>query len=63
VTHGELGVFARRNEWGGKKLEFMRDFLADGVVTVEISEPVIGAYVEIDCFSREHRGFDQDGQE
>ena len=53
VTHGEMWVLAERNDWGEKKRTFLRQLL-DNLVTVEISQPVIDAYVAIDLASHKH---------
>lgn len=53
VTQGELLAFARRNAWGAQKLGVVRKMI-DNVVTIEISQPVIDAYVELDYASAKH---------
>ena len=54
VTHGEIGVIAKRRSWGGAKLDALRDAL-DDLVAVDIRHPdIIGAYVETDLFSQDH---------
>lgn len=55
VTHGELLAFVRRNAWGDKKLAIVRKML-ENVVTIELSQPVIEAYVELDYASAKHPG-------
>lgn len=54
VTHGEIWVLARRNNWGPQKCTVLRTML-DDLVTVDISHSaVIEAYVELDQLSRAH---------
>lgn len=54
VTHGELRVLARRNNWGRQKRAALQTTL-DNLVTVDISHPaVIEAYVELDLLSQAH---------
>ncbi len=54
VTHGEVRVLARRNQWGPEKLQALQAAL-DALVTVDIHvAEVIEAYVEIDLFSQQH---------
>ena len=54
VSHGELWALARRNHWGDKRLSFVRQDVLGSVVTVELSQPVIDAYVELDYASFKH---------
>jgi predicted nucleic acid-binding protein len=54
VSHGELWALARRNNWGENKRSFVRRNILDNVVTVELSQPVIDAYVELDYASSSH---------
>jgi tRNA(fMet)-specific endonuclease VapC len=51
VSHGELLALVRRRGWEQRRRSFVDDLLAKGVVTIEISRPVIDAYVEIDSVS------------
>jgi tRNA(fMet)-specific endonuclease VapC len=56
VSHGELWALARRNEWGERRTAFVRRGILENVVTVELSQPVIDAYVELDYASHKHPG-------
>ena len=54
VTHGEIHVLARRNEWGKQKLSTLKNAL-DNLVTIDIHhQKVLDAYVEIDLHSLRH---------
>lgn len=54
VTHGELWVLARRNNWGPQKSTVLQTMF-DSLVTVDIiHSAVIEAYVELDLRSRDH---------
>jgi tRNA(fMet)-specific endonuclease VapC len=54
VTHGEVRVLARRNDWGNVKLAVLQAAL-DGMVTIDINvTEVIDAYVSIDLYSQTH---------
>lgn len=54
VTHGEVRVLARRNNWKERKLNALQSAL-DDLVTVDINiAEVIDAYVEIDIYSQDH---------
>lgn len=56
VTHGEVHVLARRNQWGDQKMAALRETLAN-LVPIDIShQPVLDAYVEIDLFSQSASG-------
>ena len=54
VSHGELLALGRRNNWGDKKVAFVRRSILENVVTIELSQPVIDAYVELDYASATH---------
>jgi len=41
VSHGELLALVQRRGWEQRRRSFVYDLLAKGVVTVEISQPVI----------------------
>lgn len=51
ITHGEFRVLADRNNWGTKKVGAMSNALGS-LTTVDLSEPVIAAYVEVQRASR-----------
>ena len=52
VSHGEVRVLARRNNWGEEKLTALQTAL-DNLVTVNIHHPdVLDAYVELDLYSQ-----------
>ena len=54
VTHGEIWVLARRNDWGPQKCAALQTML-DNLVAVDISHSaVIEAYIELDLLSRAH---------
>ncbi len=54
VTHGEVRVLARRNNWGDDKCAALQRAL-DALVTVDVNiTEVIDAYVEIDIYSQLH---------
>jgi tRNA(fMet)-specific endonuclease VapC len=56
VSHGEVWVLARRNNWGEAKQATLKTLL-DNVVTVDINHPlIIEAYVELDLVSQNHLG-------
>lgn len=50
VSHGELRSLARRRSWGDNKLDALDRIIAS-CVTVEISQEVIDAYVDLDAAS------------
>ncbi|HEX2080785.1 MAG TPA: type II toxin-antitoxin system VapC family toxin [Longimicrobium sp.] len=48
VTVGEILAFARRNGWGARRLEALRQ-LAGNLVVIDINrEPILNAYAELD---------------
>jgi predicted nucleic acid-binding protein len=51
VSHGEIWVTAKSNDWGAPKLDALKKML-DNLVTVDITAAVIRSYVDIDLFSR-----------
>lgn len=54
VSHGELWVLARRNNWGPGRCQALQTML-DNVVTVHLDHPsVIEAYVHLDLYSHTH---------
>lgn len=54
VSHGEIWVLARRNNWGPRKRQTLQIIL-DNLVTVHLDHPaVIEAYVHLDLFSQNH---------
>lgn len=51
VSIAEIGVLARRNNWGDKRLKIVEKFY-DNLVVVDInSQDIINAYIDIDSFS------------
>ncbi|MEL7220302.1 MAG: PIN domain-containing protein [Bacteroidota bacterium] len=51
VTIAEIGVLARRNNWGDKRLKIVEKIF-DKLVVVDInSQDIISAYIDIDSFS------------
>ena len=54
VSHGEVRVLARRNNWGEAKLTALQIAL-DNLVTVNIHHPdVLDAYVKLDLYSQSY---------
>ena len=54
VTHGEIRVLARRNQWSESRVAALTRAL-NALVTVDINiTSVIDAYVEIDLFSQKY---------
>lgn len=54
VSHGEIWVIARRNNWGPARSQALRNML-DNLVTVHLDHPrVIEAYVHLDLHSQRH---------
>jgi tRNA(fMet)-specific endonuclease VapC len=54
VSHGEIWVMARRNNWGTGRCQALRTML-DNLVTVQLDHPqVIEAYVHLDLYSHNH---------
>ena len=51
VSHGEIWVLAKYKEWPRQKQDALGKMLAS-LVTVDITNDVIDAYVDIDLFSR-----------
>ncbi|MGB3780410.1 MAG: PIN domain-containing protein, partial [Tunicatimonas sp.] len=52
VTIGELRALARRNQWGGKRLQAVES-LTTKLIIVDIKyEPILDYYDEIDAFSQ-----------
>jgi len=52
VTIGEIGVLARKNGWGDKRLKIVEK-LYDKLVIVDInSQDIIDAYIDVDSFSQ-----------
>lgn len=51
VSVGEIGVLARRNSWGEKRLKIVEK-IYDKLVIVDInSQDIIDAYIDVDSFS------------
>ncbi len=51
VTVGEIGVLARRNRWGSKRLKIVEK-LYDRLVIVDINaQDIIEAYIDVDSYS------------
>lgn len=54
VSHGEIWVLARRNNWGAERHQALQTML-DNLVTVQLEHPgVIDAYVHLDLYSHNH---------
>ena len=52
MTIGEIGVLARKNGWGDKRLKIVEK-LYDKLVIVDInSQDIIDAYIDVDSFSQ-----------
>lgn len=54
VTHGELWAMAKRNNWGEKKRQAIKEML-DDLVTLDLGDPeIIESYVAIDQKNQSH---------
>ena len=54
VSIGEIMSLGRQWNWGSRKLDYMREVLAELVVVDINSEPVLSKYAEIDAWCRQN---------
>ena len=52
VTVGEIGVLARKHNWGTRRLRQLANFYESLVVVDGKSTDLIGAYIDIDSYSQ-----------
>lgn len=55
VSHAEILVLARRNEWGSKRLVRLQELL-DSFVTIDLLPEVVSSYVEVEMYSSKVEG-------
>jgi len=55
VSHAEILVLARRNEWGPKRLAQLQELL-DSFVTIDLLPEVVSSYVEVEMYSSKVEG-------
>jgi predicted nucleic acid-binding protein len=52
VTIGEIRSLAKRNKWGGKRIQVVEEFMNELIVVDVRFNDLIDAYAEIDAFSQ-----------
>ena len=52
VTVGEIRALARKNQWGGKRLQAVKSLMEKLIVVDVKYEPILDQYAEIDAFSQ-----------
>src|SRR5690554_863216 len=55
VSHAEILLLARRNEWGPKRLAQLQELL-DSFVTIDLLPEVVSSYVEVEMYSSKVEG-------